>query len=104
MDWAPQSLRRPREPGLGGACPVGVGQGLWEPEVQLLCCENATGEGASGTVVVSSTIQLFVSLNIQGHQCGFCIGADFIRSSSSSLTVLSVEIIYFVDEREAFKL
>lgn len=78
VDWAPQSLRRPREPGLGGACPVGVGWGLWQPGVQLLCCENATGEGASETMVVSSTIQLFVSLNIQGRQCGFCIGADFI--------------------------
>ena len=78
VDWAPQSLRRPREPGLGGACTMGVGRGLWEPGIQLLCCENATGAGASGTVVVNSTVQLFASLNIQCCQCGFCIGADFI--------------------------
>ena len=56
----------------------GVGRGLWEPGIQLLCCENATGAGASGTVVVNSTVQLFASLNIQCCQCGFCIGADFI--------------------------
>lgn len=103
MGLGSQSLRRPREPGLGGACPGRGGVGAREPGVQLLCCENATGEGASGTVV-ASTIQLFVSLNIQGHQCGFCIGADFILFILKFSDSTSVEIIYFVDEREAFKL
>lgn len=78
VDWAPQSPRRPREPGLGGACTTGVGRGLWEPGIQLLCCENAPGEGASETVVGKSTKRWFVSLNIQCCQWGFCVDADFI--------------------------